>query len=188
MAMHSYEHEHGHLPPAVVYGEDGTPLYSWRVALLPYIDEAIYNEFHLDEPWDSPHNLKLLPRMPYNYALPPRKAAQMKMPPGYTICHVFVGPGTPFEEGQRLRSSEFPDGMCNTILIIEAGEPVPWTKPVDLQYAPDEPLPDLSSPFRDVIRLVCADCSRRHIPKTMSEATLRAAITRNGHEIMGNDW
>ena len=67
--MHNYaDDHHGRLPPAVVYGEDDEPLYSWRVLVLPYIEQnALYEQFHLDEPWDSPHNLALLPKMPGTY-------------------------------------------------------------------------------------------------------------------------
>ena len=185
--MFVYEHEHGHLPPAVVYGQDGTPLYSWRVAILPYLEEhAIYNEFHLDEPWDSPHNLALVPKMPQLYALPPRKAAQMKMPIGHTICHVFVGPETPFEEGKKLRRQDFSQG--ETILLIEAGEPVPWSKPVDLHYEPSAPLPNLNSPFKEVIRLVTIHGSRIHMRKDIDDKSLRAGITRSGRSWLASEW
>src|SRR5438552_1781471 len=72
VAMLHFNNAHGRLPPAVVYGEDGKPLYSWRVLLLPHIgEEKLYQEFHLDEPWDSPHNIDLLPGMPAIYAPPP---------------------------------------------------------------------------------------------------------------------
>lgn len=190
LAVLNYNDTHGQMPSAVVYGPDGTPLYSWRVLILPYIgQEEIYNQFHLDEPWDSPHNKTLLSKMPLTYALPPRKMAKMSMPPDHTICHVFVGPKAAFEEKRELRiPRDFPDGSSNTILLIEAGKPVPWTKSEDLPFDPDGPLPDLSGPFRDIIRICLADCSRRHISRSLSEATLRAAITRNGHDKLGNDW
>jgi uncharacterized protein DUF1559 len=176
------------LPPAVVYGPYGQPLYCWRVAILPYIEQdALYKEFHLDEPWDSAHNLALLPKMPATYALPAHKRS--KAPPYHTVCHVFVGKGTPFESGEPLRfERDFPDGTSNTILIIEAGEPVPWTKPADLAYDPDGRLPDLRSPFRDGFRVALADGSMRWLKKDISETTLRAAITRNGGEVLGPDW
>jgi hypothetical protein len=188
--MLNYDSQHGRLPPAVVYGEDGKALLSWRVLLLPYVEQQeLYDEFKLDEPWDSPHNIALLPRMPYVYKLPRRQAAKLKVPDHHTICHVFVGLGAPFEgkEGMRL-PSDFPDGMSNTILVIEAGEPVPWTKPQDLDFDPDRPLPDLRSPFKDIIRVALTDGSVRTISKSLSEATLRAAITRNGHDKLGQDW
>jgi hypothetical protein len=186
--MHNYNDVHGRLPPAVVYGYGGKPLLSWRVLLLPYMEQqTLYKEFKLDEPWDSPHNLQLLPRMPMTYAPPGSKAA--RVPPYHTVCHVFVGKGTPFEgvEGLRL-PKDFPDGTSNTFLIFEGGEPVPWTRPEELVYEPDEPLPELAPLFKDGFRVALADGSRQWIRRQTSEATLRAAITRNGGEPMGPDW
>jgi hypothetical protein len=179
--MYNYNDAHGQLPPAVVYGADGKPLHSWRVLILPYIEEReLYEQFKLDEPWDSPHNIRLLEKMPVLYAAPGRKAK--KMPPYHTVCHVFVGKGTPFEAGTRLRLSlvDFPDGMSNTFLIVEAGKPVPWTKPEELCYDPDGPLPELDCIFKDCFRAAMAAGFSRWISKQTSEATLRAAITRNG--------
>jgi hypothetical protein len=186
--MHCYQDTHGRLPPAVVYGEDGTPLYSWRVLVLPYIEQGeLYREFHLDEPWDSPHNLALLPRMPPSYAPPSGRA--WKVPPHHTACHVLVGKGTAFEgqEGLRL-PADFPDGTCNTLLLVEAGEPVPWTKPEDLPYDPEGPLPDLRGLFHDGFRSCMADGSLRFVRKGTSESALRVAITRNGGEAQAPDW
>jgi hypothetical protein len=186
--MLNYEGKHGRLPPAVVYGEDGKPLHSWRVLILPFIEQQeLYKEFRLDEPWDSPHNIRLLSKMPATYALPPRKAKGV--PPFHTVCKVFVGNGAAFEgrEGLRL-SRDFPDGTSNTLLVVEAGEPVPWTKPEDLAYDPDGPLPDLRCPFKDGFRACAADGSQRWVRKGMSEETLRAIITRNGSETPGFDW
>src|SRR6266545_7955917 len=177
--MHNYNDTHGRLPPAVVYGADGEPLYSWRVLLLPYIEEeALYKEFHRHEPWDSPHNLALLARMPSSYA-PPRGKAY-KVPASHTVVHVFVGEGAAFEgaEGKRL-PDDFPDGTSNTLLLVEAGTPVPWAKPEDLPYASDRPLPELRSLFQDGFRACRADGSLRWVKKETSEAALRAAVTRN---------
>lgn len=186
--MHIYHNQHGRLPPAVVYGSDGRPLYSWRVLLLPFMEEeALYQEFKLDEPWDSAQNIQLLHRMPRLFAAPPAKAG--KAPPYHTFIHVFVGPGTAFEgvEGLRL-AADFPDGIENTILMVEGGHPVPWTKPEDLAYAPDQPLPELATLFKAGFRTVLADRSIRFVRKETSEATIRAAITRNGGDTLGPDW
>jgi hypothetical protein len=186
--MHNYAEHHGRLPPAAVCGEDGQPLLSWRVALLPYLGhEELYREFQLDEPWDGPHNSQLLSRMPSVYGLPRRKAG--RVPPYHTLCHVFVGEGTPFEDGKALTfDADFPDGTCNTLLVVEAGEPVPWTKPQELRYERDGPLPDLRGVFKDGIRVRMADCSGRWVKRGTSEATLRALITRNGDDTPGQDW
>jgi hypothetical protein len=162
--------------------------FSWRVLLLPLIESSgLYEQFKLDEPWDSPNNIRLLPKMPEVYAPPPGKVC--KVPPYHTVCHVFVGKGTAFEgrEGLRLRE-DFPDGTSNTFMIVEAGPPVPWTKPEELVYDPDGPLPELTCLFRNGFRAAAVDCSNRFIPKSISEAHLRALITRNGGETIGPFW
>jgi RNA polymerase sigma factor (sigma-70 family) len=72
LAMHTYREAHGRFPAPAILGKDGKPLLSWRVAILPYIvEDGLYQSFKLDEPWDSPHNKRLLERMPGLYA-PPR--------------------------------------------------------------------------------------------------------------------
>src|SRR4051812_18980293 len=122
--MHNYESQYGRFPPAVVYGADGRPLYSWRVLILPYIEQSpLYERFHLDEPWDSPHNIQLLPEMPSSYAAPGRK--KTLMPPHHTVVHVFHGPGAAFEgrDGISLKEFQEGDGTSNTILLVEAGQP-----------------------------------------------------------------
>ena len=71
LAMHNYHAANDHLPPAAIKDKAGKPLLSWRVAILPYLEQAaLYNKFHLDEPWDSPHNKALIASMPAVYACP----------------------------------------------------------------------------------------------------------------------
>ncbi|HLW66408.1 MAG TPA: DUF1559 domain-containing protein [Gemmataceae bacterium] len=188
LAMHNYaDSNDDRLPPAAVCGEDGTPLLSWRVLLLPYIEQNdLYKQFHLDEPWDSPHNIELLPKMPRTYAAPGSKAK--KLPPYHTVCHVFFGKGAAFEgkEGLRL-PGDFIDGTSNTILIVEAGEPVPWTKPDEILFDPDKPVPELRRIFRDGFRVGMADGSRRWIPMDIDEKKLREAIRRDDG-VGGSEW
>jgi Protein of unknown function (DUF1559) len=163
-----------------VYGPDGKPLLSWRVLLLPYIEQDdLYKEFKLEEPWDSEHNLRLLDRMPATYAAPGYK--RKRLPPHHTVCHVFVGPGTAFEGPGGLPWKDFPDGMSSTLLIVEAGDPVPWTKPANLVFDPAR----VEVPrglFRDEFRACFGDGSVRHVPHDVRPDLLRAAITRNGGE------
>ena len=184
VAIHSYHDANGALPPHALYGKDGKPLLSWRVAILPYVEgEDLFRRFKLDEPWDSPHNLALLPEMPRIYA--PFNGKQTPEP-HTTYYQVFVGPGAAFEgtEGKRLKG-DFPDGTGSTILIVEAGEAVPWTRPEDLPYSPDRPLPPLGGIFPDCFQAAVADGSVRRFEKTISEQSLRAYITRNGKDDPG---
>jgi hypothetical protein len=127
-------------PPPFQRDQHGTPLLSWRVLILPYLGETtLYEAFRLDEPWDSPHNLALLPRMPSAYKVPVRQDE-----PFTTPFLVFVGPGAAFEEGREMSFlNDFPRGPGNTVLVVEARTAVPWTKPEDFLYAPGEPLPSL---------------------------------------------
>src|SRR5207302_1715048 len=111
--------------------------------------------------------------------------------PGLTYYQIFVGGGAPWERGPESPSipRTFRDGTSNTILIAEAGDPVVWTKPDDLPYDPNKPLPKLGNAWnRPVFLVALADGSVRMIPPTVSEKTLRAAITAAGGEIMGPDW
>lgn len=187
LAMHNYQSNHGRLPPAAVCGKYGEPLLSWRVLILPYIEqEELFQQFRLDEPWDSPHNIELLTKMPRSYEPPSGK--RHRVAANHTVCQVFVGRGAAFEGTEGLGFEDFKDGLSNTILMIEAGKPVPWTKPEDLAYDPDGPLPTLDSFFKDIIRVGMGDGSRRYVRKDMSEASWRSAITRSGGEPMGPDW
>ncbi len=197
IAMHNHAGVHDNtLPPAAfTHPRTGQPLLSWRVALLPFIEhDSLYRRFKLDEPWDGPNNSKLLPLMPRQFEVPGVKTRE----PHSTFYQVFTGPQTPFEAqtqrrlqpygfaGQNIRT--FPDGSSNTMLIVEAAEAVPWTKPADLVYKPGGPLPRLGGPFKEGFTVAMADGSVTFVPRTVSEKTLRAAITRNGGEVLGDDW
>ncbi len=87
--MHSYQDEHGRLPPAVVYDNDGEPLYSWRVLILPNLEQReLSQEFHLDEPWDSPLQCNISARIA---SRPPDK---LRTEPSVNITSV---PNSPFD-------------------------------------------------------------------------------------------
>ncbi|HWG44209.1 MAG TPA: DUF1559 domain-containing protein [Gemmataceae bacterium] len=181
LAMHGYQDEKKVLPPAALWSKDGRPLLSWRVLILPYIEqEDLFKEFHLTESWDSPHNLRLLPRMPKIY-LPLLGSETAK--PYTTRYQVFVGKGAAFEGRQGLHLPvDFPDGTANTMLIVEATDAVPWTKPDDLPYFQGQLLPALGSRSLDFFLTAMADGSVRQINRDVDESRLRGLITRNGRE------
>jgi prepilin-type processing-associated H-X9-DG protein len=192
LAMIRY-HPDGKIPPAAIRDETGRPLLSWRVAILRQVEEpGLYEEFKLDEPWDSPHNLPLLKKMPriFGSASLLSDAASE----GKTHYRVFTGPGTAFET-PGLQPATFLDGPEQTILVVEAAGAVPWTKPDELPYDPQQPLPPLGVGFSRDLKLLgysvgrrrgfnvaFADGSARFVRQDVDEATLRALITRNGGE------
>jgi hypothetical protein len=189
LAKHNYsEFNENRLPAHAIYGARGESLLSWRVLLLPYLEqEDLFNQFKLDEPWDSPHNLRLLPRIPQVYTPPYNKSDAH---PAHTFYQVFVGPGAAFEGKTGLvLPADFPDGTANTLLLVEAGESVPWTKPQDIPYGPDRPLPELGGLLGNGFNAARVDGSVRFVPNNgPSEQTIRAAITRNGGEVYDENW
>jgi hypothetical protein len=181
LALMLYADAHGgQLPPAVTYGgPDGrTPLYSWRVAILPYLEQdLLYKQFHITEPWDSPHNKTLVARMPKVFALPGGQ------PGSTTPYQVFVGPNTPWSvDNGRIGPkfpAGFPDGTSNTILVAEAMHPVEWTKPADMVVDPGKhPMLLLGHHIKhNKCYVAMADGSVRSISVVgTSEQTLRNAI------------
>ncbi len=90
LALHNYHSATNGFPAAAITSKDGKPLLSWRVAILPFIEQQnLYNEFHLDEAWDSPHNKALIARMPKTYLCPTAPVRQE----GTTTYKAFVGGG-----------------------------------------------------------------------------------------------
>jgi hypothetical protein len=155
------------------------PLLSWRVAILPFLEEGkLYKEFKFDEPWDSEHNRKLLEKMPKVYAPVTGKAK-----PGMTYYQVFVGKDAPFDGMVSSRfPAGFPDGTANTFLVVEGGEAVPWTKPQDIPYDAGKPVPKLGGLFPDGFHVGMADGSVRFVSQGADEKAIRAAITPRGGE------
>jgi RNA polymerase sigma factor (sigma-70 family) len=178
IALMNYADQNGgKLPPPALVDTNGKPLLSWRVLILPYVEgEKLYEEFHRDEPWDSEHNKKLLAKMPAVFAAPGARDRDK----GMTYYQGLVGPGAAFEEGKQLRfPADFPDGVSNTIGVIEARTPVPWSKPEDVKLDPTKAVP---IPDRDFYAAMM-DSSPHLISKDADDTELKKVITRAGGEV-----
>jgi hypothetical protein len=186
LAMHNYHDVYKRFPAAAIADKAGKPLLSWRVAILPFIEQdTLYKEFKLDEPWDSAHNKKLLAKMPDVYGLPGTKG----MPRNATFYRVFTGPGTvfPTTDGKPqpgLSVAQITDGTSNTLMVVEAGKAVPWTKPDELPYEPRKPLPGLGGIFKEGFHVVLCDGSVRLFDRKANETNLRRAITAQDGQIL----
>jgi hypothetical protein len=197
LATLNYDDTYGHLPGSVPppdkFGKagigKGKPQLSWRVEILPFIErDDLYNQFHLDEPWDSPHNKQLIPRMPKTYAHP--KADPQWAKDGLTVYRVFTGLHCAYQPGadHPIRVAQILDGTSNTIMIVESADPVVWTKPDELEYDANKPLPKLGNYFSGGHQVALFDASTRMISPSISERTLRNAITIDDGNVLGPDW
>jgi hypothetical protein len=185
IAMHAYQDVNKTFPAHASYDKQGRPLLSWRVHVLPYIErQSLYDEFHLDEPWDSPHNKKLIARMPATFRSPASRAA-----PGKTTYVVVGGKDTMFPPGPKgVQVKDVTDGLSNTIMIVEADDAhaVPWTRPEDLPFDPQHPFRGLGGKAAGYIVAALGDGSVRLIARSIQASTLRALFTRNGGEVIGD--
>lgn len=165
LAMHNHCDNVGHFPDPIC-DPNGKMLLSWRVAILPYIEEkALYDEFKLDEPWDSEHNKKLIPRMP--------KLFRTSNADGLTHYRVMYGPSVVFGVNNKTSLQGIPDGASNTILVYEAADATTWTKPDEFQYDKSKPLPKLGSASPTHFATLFADGSTRMIPTATPENIIR---------------
>jgi len=175
LAMHNFTARNGGRLPAAAIRRGDTALLSWRVAILPWLEQfALYERFHLDEAWDSPHNMALLKEMPRVYAA----VAPEDTPPYSTYYQGFVGPGSLFDGEEGTRIADVIDAIRPTLMIVEAAHPVPWTKPEDVAYDEAKPLPKLGGQFEDGAYVGFADGSARFLSRRIAAETLRALITQ----------
>jgi hypothetical protein len=184
LAMHNYHATNNAFPRAAITDDNGKALLSWRVAILPYIGQRpLYNKFKLDEPWDSPHNKALLQEMPATYLCPSRSKGE----PFATTYQVFVGQNALFEQDKDIGVQGVTDGTSNTIMVVEAKESVPWTKPADLTFDPAA-APSLfgaGSSHPGGFNACMGDGAVRFIKSTIDLNVFRALITRNLGEVFG---
>ena len=187
LAFHNYHSMKDCFPPAAVLGADNSPLLSWRVLILPFLGaQELFDKFHMDEAWDSPHNKELLAMMPEAYAPVVLKDC---MPANSTYYQGFKGPGCVFEgeNGQSIRT--ITDGTSNTLMVVEGEKLVPWTKPVDLVVDEDKekPLPKIGGQFEGGTTAAFCDGSVRFLKTDLKPEVLRSLITRNGGEVVAAD-
>ncbi len=183
-AFHNFSSANQDALPGDILDKNGKPLLSWRVAILPYVEqETLYGQFKLDEPWDSKNNKPLIEKMPKLYA-----PIRVKAPVGTTFYQTFTGKDTLFDKHKpQFNIGNIPDGVSNTALVIEAGEPVVWTKPIDIAYDAKKPVPKLGGMFDGVANVARGDGEVFTMKKCPDDKELRKFITVADQEATATD-
>ena len=195
LAMHCYHDQYKCFPPAFIPDENGKPKHSWRVLLLPFMEEqALYAQYRFDEPWDSPNNTALAAQMPQVYRCP----SDSDMTPGKTSYAMLVGPHAISDGPTPRRLGDIKDGSSNTIMIVEAADAgINWLDPRDLNTedmgfnrggGPAEGLfgmTEITSCHAHVVNVLFADGSVRSISNTIDPKILEAMTTIDGGEAVG---
>jgi hypothetical protein len=183
LAVANYHNANGHYPPAYVLGPDGKPWHSWRILILPYIEqESLFREYDFNEPWDGPNNRRLASRMPGIFRF--STLSDSKSP--VTNYLAVVGEGTLWSGDGSATLEEVTDGLGQTIQIVEnSGLGVHWMEPRDLEFATmsfelGSPT-GVSSWYQDPA-IVAADGSVRRLKRELRPETLRALLTIRGGE------
>lgn len=190
LAMHNYldANESKTFPPAYKADRSGKPLLSWRVLILPYLDQnSLYREFHLDEAWDSPHNKALIARMPAVYRCPSLSDENTKQ--HKTTYLVPRGEKMAFPGAVGRKIKEFTDGTSNTITVVDAGDDraVIWTAPDDWEVEAALKPETVLNHHRDGSPTGFADGSVHFSRLNIKPDVLRKFLTPAGGEVISAD-
>lgn len=174
VALRSHHAVEESFPARSVRDANGKELLSWRVSILPYLDQQdLYEQFHLDEPWDSEHNKMLLTKMPKVYQNPNHGSRDK------TLFLAVVSKESAFGGESGVKVADITDGTTKTLFIIEANtdHAVPWTKPSDWNYDPQKPRKGIGKLRTDGFLGVFGDSSVHFLPNTMKDDVLHNMIT-----------
>ena len=197
LGLHAYHDLYGCFPPAYVPGPDGKPWHSWRVLVLPFIEQqSLYDQYDFGEPWDGPNNSRLAARKPDIYNCPSDRDSHTSAVTNYVAV---VGAKAAWAGSEPLDFGEFRDGTDSTILVVEvAGAGIHWMEPRDLSF--EDARVGINPPgragisshhsldhgyfFHDEpgVNVAMADGSVRFLADWLDQPTLQAMLTIDGHE------
>jgi hypothetical protein len=189
LAVHNYASENGCLPPAYLADSEGRPMHSWRVLLLPYMEQTqLFNAYNLSEPWNGPNNAKLAGQIGNAFRRPEATGDSVM-----TSFVAVVGPQTPFPGARSLKFDDIVDGTSSTIMFVEiANSNICWMEPRDLSFdrmsfrVNDRNIACVGSPYGGA-RIALMNGSVREIKNTLPPEVLRALVTASGHETVDLD-
>ena len=187
LALLNYEGAYGCFPPAYIADENGRPLHSWRVLILPFIGhEEVFRQYRFDEAWDGPNNRKMhgIPMPIFNCISAERGEDSV-----YANYLAVVGPDTMWPGVGTVSLSDITDNPVTTVSLVEvANSDVRWMEPRDLNLGAmpmtinSRSGTGISSRHRGGVNVGIVDGSSRFFENSMTPAALRAWLTIRGGE------
>ncbi|MCA9262831.1 MAG: DUF1559 domain-containing protein [Planctomycetales bacterium] len=185
LAIVNYETATSSFPPRGMPLPDGSPGLSWRVAILPYLDQKpLYDQFHLDEPWDSAHNRPLVDRMPSDYV-----SEGLNLPDGKTVILAVGGADSALDALQKNTLRDLRDGVSHTAFVIEANEDqaVFWTQPADYEWSDDNPAVGLGRARKGVFLTILGDGTVVSIDANTDSEQLSRLFRKGDGQVVADD-
>jgi hypothetical protein len=184
LALHNYHDVYRSFPAAYIADKEGKPMHSWRVLALQFLgpeEQALFEAYRFDEPWNGPNNSRLADKMPDCYRCPSSKQDS-------PLTHYVIvrGPDTLFPGAETRRLRDVIDGTSNTVMVVESMKAVHWMAPDDT--TPEEFFNSIrtagadGSHHRDVFHLLRVDGSVSWVPMDPNEAVLNGMLTIRGKE------
>jgi hypothetical protein len=192
LALQNYADRYGSFPPAYVTDARGNRMHSWRVLILPYLEQKpLYEHYDLNEPWNGPHNSLLVKYMPAIYRCPSDDLAR----PGETSYAGIDGPGTLWSGSKGSGFGDIKDGSSTTLSVVEAaGSGINWMEPRDVPFRSlakglmPTTKPGMASRHDGVRKVVFCDGHTSSLNSTIPAKTLQALATRAGGEPIDKDY
>ena len=190
LAFHNYHDAYQTLPPAYTTDESGNPLHSWRVLILPYIEQsALYAAIRLDEPWDSEYNRQFHNVMISAFKCPSHPNTSFDENCCYSVV---VGEHTVFPGAESVSFGQITDGLSNTLAIVERKNPVCWMDPtceltldeILAQGGPNKGSGGLGSYHTGGVNMALCDGSVTFVSDTINLETLKNLCLRDGGAAM----
>ncbi|QDU95329.1 DUF1559 family PulG-like putative transporter [Lignipirellula cremea] len=181
LGLMGYSDQNRTYPPAFTTDENGKPMHSWRVLILPYLEEsALYEQYDFDEPWDGPNNSKLMDKCPEVF-----RCLADDGDPNASSYQVVVDEKTGWKANDGVRVQSITDGISQTIAVVEVRQPGQnWLDPTPLKIA-DIPL---GKPHSGGMNVVYFDGSTHFLPANVDRETLRRLLQINDGEVITSDF
>lgn len=183
LALHNYHDSHGKFPTNIK-DENGNDILSWRVLLLPYLEQqALYNAIKMNEPWNSEANLRFAELVVPVYACP----LYPELPPGKTLSMFIEAEGTLITLDKDTSFRDVTDGTSNTIALVMAdpARAVHWMAPDDLEIDLEHPHDGLFWVNDEVTLVGFLDGSVRALAKSIDGELLRRLYQPADGQVVG---